>query len=140
MPGVDGQIHAWAAGARRLWRAVAALALITCTNVLFAAQFPEKPVRLVTPYPPGGGTDAVARPVAASFAKAWGQSVVIDNRVGAGGNIGGEAAAHSPADGYTLFMTSGSIVTANPYMYKSMSFDPAKDFVAITTRPRARRL
>jgi tripartite-type tricarboxylate transporter receptor subunit TctC len=58
--------------------------------------------------------------------------VVVENRTGAGGNIGAEAAAHSPPDGYTLFMTSGSIVTANPHMYKALTYDPAKDLVAIT--------
>ncbi len=87
---------------------------------------------MIVPFPAGGATDVVARLLGQKLGEAWGQSVVIENRAGAGGNIGGEAAAHSPADGYTLFMTSGSIVTANPYMYKSLPYDPTKDFVAIT--------
>jgi len=87
---------------------------------------------MIVPFPAGGATDVVARLLGQKLGEAWGQSVVIENRAGAGGNVGGEAAAHSPADGYTLFMASGSIVTANPYMYKSLPYDPAKDFVAIT--------
>jgi tripartite-type tricarboxylate transporter receptor subunit TctC len=109
--------------------AALALAAATCAG---AETWPTKPVRLIVPFPAGGATDVVARLLSQKLGEAWGQAVVVENRSGAGGNIGGEAAAHSPADGYTLFMTSGSIVTANPYMYKSMTFDPAKDFVAIT--------
>jgi tripartite-type tricarboxylate transporter receptor subunit TctC len=87
---------------------------------------------MIVPFPAGGATDVVARLLALKLADVWGQSVVIENRVGAGGNIGADAAAKSPPDGYTLFMTSGSIVTAGPYMYKSLTYDPAKDLVAIT--------
>ncbi len=87
---------------------------------------------MIVPFPAGGATDVVARLLGQKLGDAWGQTVIVENRAGAGGNIGGDAAAHAPADGYTLFMTSGSIVTANTYIYKSMSFDPAKDFVAIT--------
>ncbi|HEY2630074.1 MAG TPA: tripartite tricarboxylate transporter substrate binding protein [Usitatibacter sp.] len=111
--------------------AIAAFAALVPT-MASAQAWPSKPVRMIVPFPAGGATDVVARLLGQKLGEAWGQSVVVENRAGAGGNIGGEAAAHSPADGYTLFMTSGSIVTANPYMYKSMSFDPAKDFVAIT--------
>src|SRR6266513_527316 len=88
---------------RRSWVAVIALALFTCASASFASQFPLKPVRLVTPYPPGGGTDAVARPVAASFSRAWGQPIVVDNRGGGGGVIAAQMVANAPPDGYTLF-------------------------------------
>ena len=81
---------------------------------------------------PGGATDIVTRIVAQKLTEVWGQSVIVENRSGAGGNIGGEAAAKSTPDGYTLFMTSGSIVTANQYIYKKMPFDPAKDLLPIT--------
>jgi tripartite-type tricarboxylate transporter receptor subunit TctC len=97
-----------------------------------ADAWPTKPVKVIVPFPAGGATDVVARLLAQKLSEAWGQGVVVEDRAGAGGNIGADAAAHSPPDGYTLFMTSGSIVTANPYLYKSMTFDPAKDFVAIT--------
>jgi len=116
---------------KRLIRLLAAcLALLP---VLAVAQvYPSKPVRMIVPFPAGGATDVVARLLALKLAEAWGQSVVVENRVGAGGNIGADAAAKSPPDGYTLFMTSGSIVTAGPHMYKSLTYDPAKDLVAIT--------
>jgi hypothetical protein len=97
-----------------------------------AQAWPPKPVKIVVPFAAGGATDVVARLLAQKLTEAWGQSVVVENRAGAGGNIGGDAVAKSPADGYTLLMTSGSIVTANPHMYKSMPYDPAKDLVAIT--------
>lgn len=107
-------------------------ALAMAATAVAADTWPSRAVRMIVPFPAGGATDVVARLLSQKLGEAWGQSVVVENRSGAGGNIGGEAAAHSPADGYTLFMTSGSIVTANPYMYKSLPYDPTKDFVAIT--------
>jgi tripartite-type tricarboxylate transporter receptor subunit TctC len=97
-----------------------------------AQTYPAKPVRIIVPFAPGGATDIVTRIVAQKLNEAWGQQVLVDNRAGAGGNIGGELAAKAPPDGYTLFMTSGSIVTANQYMYKKLSWNPEKDLVAIT--------
>ena len=97
-----------------------------------AQAYPAKPVKMIVPFPAGGATDVVARLLGQKLSEAWGQPIVVENRTGAGGNIGADAAAKSPPDGYTLFMTSGSIVTANPYMYKSLTYDPAKDLVAIT--------
>jgi len=118
---------------RRFISRLAALALAALVPAVASAQaWPAKPVRMIVPFPAGGATDVVARLLGQKLGEAWGQSVLIENRSGAGGNIGGEAAAHSPADGYTLFMASGSIVTANPYMYKSLPYDPTRDFVAIT--------
>jgi tripartite-type tricarboxylate transporter receptor subunit TctC len=114
-----------------LFRTLALLLAFACSGA-FAQGYPNKPVRIIVPFPPGGATDIVTRMVAQKLTEAWGQSVIVENRSGAGGNIGGEAAANSPPDGYTLFMTSGSIVTANQYIYKKMSFDPAKDLVPIT--------
>src|SRR4051812_9463189 len=115
----------------KIIRALAAMWVLLPALVL-AQPYPVKPVKMVVPFPAGGATDVVARLLAQKLAEGWGQSVVVEDRAGAGGNIGGDAVAHSPPDGYTLLMTSGSIVTANPYMYKSMSFDPAKDLVGIT--------
>jgi tripartite-type tricarboxylate transporter receptor subunit TctC len=114
-----------------LFRTLALLLTLVCSGA-FAQGYPNKPVRIIVPFPPGGATDIVTRIVAQKLTEVWGQSVIVENRSGAGGNIGGEAAANSTPDGYTLFMTSGSIVTANQYIYKKMAFDPAKDLIAIT--------
>jgi tripartite-type tricarboxylate transporter receptor subunit TctC len=97
-----------------------------------AQAWPAKPVRIIVPFAAGGATDVVARLLAQKLTEAWGQSVVVENRAGAGGNIGADAVAKSPGDGYTLLMASGSIVTANPHMYKAMPFDAARDLVPIT--------
>jgi tripartite-type tricarboxylate transporter receptor subunit TctC len=115
----------------KLSRVFAFLLVLACSSV-FAQGYPNKPVRIIVPFPAGGTTDIVARIVAQKLTETWGQSVIVENRTGAGGNIGGEAAARSTPDGYTLFMTSGSIVTANQYIYKKMPFDPTKDLVPIT--------
>lgn len=98
----------------------------------WAQSYPAKSVRVIVPFSAGGATDIVARVIGQKLGEAWGQQVVIDNRAGAGGNIGGEIVAKAAPDGYTLFMTSGSIVTANQHIYRKMPFDPAKDLVAIT--------
>jgi tripartite-type tricarboxylate transporter receptor subunit TctC len=97
-----------------------------------AQAYPSKAVKIVVPFAAGGATDVVARQLAQKLTEVWGQSVVVENRAGAGGNIGAEAVAKSPPDGYTLLMTSGSIVTANQHMYKNMGFDPAKDLAPVT--------
>ena len=114
-----------------LFKTLVLLLALAC-SAAFAQGYPNKPVRIIVPFPAGGTTDIVTRIVAQKMTDAWGQAVIVENRTGAGGNIGGEAAAKSTPDGYTLFMTSGSIVTANQYIYKKMPFDPAKDLVPIT--------
>jgi tripartite-type tricarboxylate transporter receptor subunit TctC len=96
------------------------------------AAYPNRPVRVIVPFSPGGATDIVARLVSQKLTELWGQTVVVDNRAGAGGNIGGDLAAKANPDGYTLFFTSGSIVTANQHMYAKMPFNPEKDFIGIT--------
>ncbi len=109
-----------------------ALCAASLTAASAAAQsYPGKSVRVIVPFAAGGATDIVARVVAQKLGETWGQQVVVDNRAGAGGNIGGELAAKSAPDGYTLFMTSGSIITANQHIYKKMPFDPAKDLVPV---------
>jgi tripartite-type tricarboxylate transporter receptor subunit TctC len=93
--------------------------------------WPSKPVRLVVPFSPGGSTDVIARMVGQKLSEIWGQTVVIDNRPGAGGNSGADIVAKAPADGYTLLLASGSI-TINPHIYKHMPFDTRKDLMPIT--------
>jgi tripartite-type tricarboxylate transporter receptor subunit TctC len=88
-------------------------------------------VRLVVPFSPGGSTDVVARMIGQKLSVLWGQPVIVENRAGAGGNLGADMVAKSPADGYTLLMASGSI-TINPHIYKNMSFDTRKDLAPIT--------
>ena len=117
----------------RIWSRLAAVTLLALMPALVAAQgWPSKPVKIVVPFAAGGATDVVARLLAQKLGDTWGQSVVVENRAGAGGNIGADAVAKSPADGYTLLMASGSIVTANPHMYKALTYDPAIDLVPIT--------
>ncbi len=99
---------------------------------LYAQTYPARPVRIVVPFSPGGATDIVTRIVAQRLTERWGQTVVVDNRAGAAGNIGGDIVAKAAPDGYTLLITSGSIVTANPHMYRKMPFDADKDLVAVT--------
>jgi tripartite-type tricarboxylate transporter receptor subunit TctC len=96
-----------------------------------AQEFPDRPLRLVVPWPPSGNVDITARAVAPAFAEALGQQVVVENRAGAGGRIGTEAVVKSPADGYTLLLGSSGTVTAGPAVWKNLSFDPLKDFVAV---------
>ncbi len=97
-----------------------------------AQNYPNRPVRIIVAFAPGGANDIVTRVVAQKLTEIWGQTIVVDNRGGAGGNIGGDLAAKANPDGYTLFMTSGSIISANQHLYRKMPFDPEKDFVAIT--------
>src|SRR6185369_9905691 len=108
-------------------RRIAAIALVALASFGAAAAFPEKPVKFIVPFAAGGATDIVARLLAQKLTEAWGQSVVVENKTGAGGNIGADLVAKAPADGYTLLFTSGAIVTANQHMYKSLTYDPAKD-------------
>lgn len=115
---------------------VLAIAAICAMTVAPAAAqstgWPNKQVRIVVPFPAGGTTDVVARLLGQRLQEAWGQTVIIENKTGAGGNIGAVDVAKAPNDGYTLLMASGSIVTVNPHIYAKMPFDAAKDFVPIT--------
>jgi len=96
-----------------------------------AQNYPTRPVRLLVPFAPGGGTDLVARSVAAKLGESLGTTVVVDNRPGANANIGNELAARALPDGYTLLMTS-SALTINPNLFKKLAYDPVKDFAPIS--------
>jgi tripartite-type tricarboxylate transporter receptor subunit TctC len=116
---------------RQLAALAAALLLVPAAQPAFAQAWPAKPVRIVVPFAPGGSTDVVARMLAQKLTVLWGQTVVVENRAGAGGNVGADVVVKSPADGYTLLMASGSI-TINPHLYKNMAFDTKKDLMPIT--------
>lgn len=112
--------------------ASAAAALFLIANPASADTWPSKPVKIVVPFAPGGTTDILARAVAPELSKAFGQQFIVDNRAGAGGNIGAELVAKSPNDGYTLLMGTVGTHGINRALYKSLPFDPIKDFVPIT--------
>ncbi len=96
------------------------------------AEYPDRPIRLIAPFPAGGLADVLARAVGDELSRSLGQPVIVENRTGAGGNIGAEAVARSTPDGYTLLMTSAGILTANQFLYATMPFDPEKDFVTVS--------
>ena len=97
-----------------------------------AAGYPDKPVRMVVPFPPGGTTDIVARIVAQKMSDVWARQVVIDNRSGAGGSIGSDLVAKASPDGYTVLFGLQTTHAINPGVYKNLPFDPIKDFAAVT--------
>ena len=113
-----------------------ALAAAFMTPLAMAQAWPTKPVRMIVNFPPGGAADQIARAISQPLSEALGQPVVIDNRGGAGGNLGGDVAAKSPPDGYTLLLSSGGMVSVNPHIYPKMSFDPAKDLVPVAAAAR----
>ena len=108
-----------------------ALGLLSFTQLAAAQSWPTKPIKLVVPYPPGGGTDVIARIVQEPLSQALGQQLIIDNRGGAGGSIGSDIVAKSPADGYTVLFTLSSH-TINPAIYPKLAFDTEKDFLPVS--------
>jgi tripartite-type tricarboxylate transporter receptor subunit TctC len=107
------------------------MAALACSVLAHAQEFPTHPVRIVVPWPPSGNVDITARAVAPALGEALGQPVIVDNRAGAAGTIGSAGVAKSPADGYTLLLGSTGTITAGPAVFKSLPYDPAKDFVAV---------
>lgn len=98
-----------------------------------AQPFPAKPVRIVTPFPPGSGPDSVLRIVGDKLSKTWNQSVIVENRPGANGFIAIEAAKRAPADGYTLVQMDDTHMSLQPHLYKNIPYDPARDFMPVAT-------
>jgi tripartite-type tricarboxylate transporter receptor subunit TctC len=98
----------------------------------FAQEYPSRPVRLIAPFPAGGGVDIVARQLAQKLAEKWRQQVVVDNRAGATGTIGADLAAKAAPDGYTLLLGNVATQAVNVSLYKSLPYDPVRDFVPIT--------
>jgi len=112
--------------------ALVCLSGFSIAGLAHAQSWPTKPIKLIVPYPPGGGTDVIARIVQEPLAKELGQQVIIDNRGGAGGSIGSALAAQSPSDGYTVLFTLSSH-TINPAIYSKLPFDTEKDFSSVVT-------
>ena len=111
--------------------AAVALAAIVGTGTALAQEWPSRPIRMIVPYPPAGGTDIVARIVNDKLAPALGTTIVVDNRGGAAGNLGTDLAAKAPADGYTILFTLSSH-TINPKLYPKLPFDVERDFAAVS--------
>jgi len=111
---------------------VVAAHFLIATTGLAQSGWPNKPVRIVVPFAPGGTTDILARAVAPELSKAFGQQFVVDNRAGAGGNVGADIVAKSPGDGYTLLMGTVGTHGINKALYAKLPYDPQKDFVPIT--------
>ena len=106
---------------------------LLCAPLPAAAQsFPDRPIKLIVPFGAGSAVDTIARAIAAQVAEQTGQAVLVDNRTGANGIIAAEAAAKSPADGYTLFMPNDGIMAANPALHAKLPYDPIKDFAPVT--------
>src|SRR5437870_7126170 len=114
-----------------LIRFTACVAGMTCALGLQAQAYPNRPIRLIVPFPPGGSSDSVARVVVQKFSEGLGQPVVIENRPGVGGLLGSEAVAKAAPDGYTLLLGSVSSLAVAPHMFVNPKIDPGRDFVAI---------
>ena len=113
-----------------VWLLVTGITALTTTGILAQPVFPSKPITMIVPFPPGGPTDLVARVVAQKMSESLGQTVVVDNRGGANGNLGALAAAKAAADGYTLLYNTSSI-TLSPALYKNLSYDVQRDLAPV---------
>jgi tripartite-type tricarboxylate transporter receptor subunit TctC len=124
--------HSWSLRRSVLPRLALVLAALAASHGSLSAQsYPTKLIRLIVPSPPGGGTDTLARVVASKLGENLKWQIIVENRPGAGGNIGMDVAAKSAPDGYTLVMGESSNLTINPYLYAKMPFDPAKDLAPV---------
>lgn len=110
----------------------ALLMLMVAAAAMGQTQYPVKPIRMIIPYPPGGGTDILGRPIARLLGEKLGQQILIDNRGGASGMVGAEIAARSPADGYTILMSASGEISLNVALYPKMAYDPIRDLVPVT--------
>jgi len=106
--------------------------MLACSAHVTAQTYPLKPVRLISPYASGGGSDTLARILGQKLYEAWGQPVVVENRPGAAGTLGAETVARATADGYTLLVTPSAVLTINPHLYAKLRYDTFKDFVPVT--------
>jgi tripartite-type tricarboxylate transporter receptor subunit TctC len=113
-------------------RTVAAAALAISGGAALAADYPSRPIRMVVPFAAGSNSDILGRTVATRMSEAWGQQVIVDNRPGAGGNIGADLVAKAPPDGYTILLGAASVLAINASLYKQMPYDTATAFAPIT--------
>ena len=113
-------------------RKLIALALLACLSVCEAQDYPSRPIRIIVPSTAGGSVDTLARMVGTQLSQRWSQQVVIDNRSGAGGVIGGEITARAAADGYTLIMATIAAMATNVSLARKLPYDPIRDFAPIT--------
>ena len=111
---------------------IATMGLMVTVSHAQTASFPDRPVTIVVPFPPGGGTDAGARLIAQKLSTRWGQSVIIDNKAGASGMVGSEYVSRAKPDGYTLLIGNIGTFSINPSLYKKMPYDPDKAFVPVS--------
>jgi len=111
--------------------AVTSVALVTPGGALLAQEYPARPIRMIVPLAPGGGTDIAARVTGQKLTERWGQQVIVDNRPGAGGNIGAEIVTRAAPDGYTMLVTSPGPIVVNPWLFSRLPFDPAKDLAPV---------
>lgn len=117
---------------------LSAATLMLAMQCAYAQEtYPTKTLRLIAPFPPGGTTDVLSRILAQKLSDSLGRQVVVDNRPGAGGNIGHEVAAKTAPDGYTLLMSSNAALVTNPHLYKRLGFDPLNDFAPISVVAKA---
>jgi tripartite-type tricarboxylate transporter receptor subunit TctC len=128
---IAGRPSAW-----RAWATVLAALSLALPGLALGQAWPAKPIKIVVNFPPGGAADQIARSLTQPLQEALGQPVVVENKSGAGGNIGGEAVAKAAPDGYTLLMSSGGMVSVNPHIYPKMSFDPTKDLEPVAAAAR----
>ena len=127
-----GNALIWSRRRRVIALAIAVIACVCTADRVLAQAFPSKSARLVVPFPPGGPLDAVGRLIAQQLSERWGQSVVVENKSGAGGNIGADFVAKASPDGYTVVMGALSTHAVNPSLYAKMPYDAQKDFAPIT--------
>jgi len=108
------------------------LSILLCLPCFAAQAWPDKPVRIVVAYPPGGGIDVMARQIAAKLTPQWGQTVLVENRPGANTIIASDAVAKAPADGHTVLMTTDATFSINPHLYARLPYDAERDFIPVT--------
>src|SRR5258706_5845795 len=116
-------------------KALDAILALTCAYATAQAAeqpFPAKPVRMISPYAAGGGSDTLARILAQKLYESWGQPVIVDNRPGGGGILGAETVAHATPDGYTYLVTPSAVLTINPHLYSKLRYDTFKDFAPVS--------
>lgn len=120
----------------RLWKLMASVGVLFCMSHAAAQDWPQRPVRIVVPYPAGGGVDPVARLVGQKLSEAWKQPVIVDNKAGASGSIGASFVAQAPADGLTILMSATAEVVINQFVMDKLAYDPETDLIPVTLAVR----